>query len=114
MTTPYKEGKLGLLTLPCLYILEVALYCRSKCVLIRGSDIHSYETRGRESYRAEQHRTVASERLPSQAGVKFLNQLPEGLIQSDNLNQFKALLKRLLVSNAFYSVEEFMAGCWEN
>ncbi|KAG8331430.1 hypothetical protein J6590_042199 [Homalodisca vitripennis] len=75
---------------------------------------YSYEARGKESYRAEQHRIVAFERLPSKAGVKFLNRLPEGLIQSDNLNQFKALLKRLLVSNAFYSVEEFMAGCWEN
>ncbi|KAG8309038.1 hypothetical protein J6590_095524 [Homalodisca vitripennis] len=74
------------LTLPGLYLLEVALYFRSKCVLIRGSDIHSYETTGKESYRAEQHMTVAFERLPSQSGFRFLNRLPDGLIQSDTLN----------------------------
>ncbi|KAG8311460.1 hypothetical protein J6590_043376 [Homalodisca vitripennis] len=32
-----------------LYYIGLALYCRSKCVLIRGIDLHSYETRGRES-----------------------------------------------------------------
>ncbi len=41
---------LKLLTLPCLYILETCLLFKSKCDPIRGSDLHSYETRGRENY----------------------------------------------------------------
>lgn len=43
----------------------------------RGSEIHSYETRGR--YRTGRHRTVAFERLPSQTGAHFVNRLPNSL-----------------------------------
>ncbi|KAG8280421.1 hypothetical protein J6590_082560 [Homalodisca vitripennis] len=83
-------------TTSCYVILSVRL---------TDIDIHFYEIRGRESYRAQQHRSVAFQRLASQAGVKFLNRLPGGFIQLDSLNLFKALLKHLLVSNTFYSVE---------
>ncbi|KAG8298363.1 hypothetical protein J6590_016259 [Homalodisca vitripennis] len=59
-------GELGLLTLPSLYILDVVLYCRFKCVSLRGSDVHQYGTRGRDNFRMAQHRTTVFDRLPSQ------------------------------------------------
>ncbi|KAG8280001.1 hypothetical protein J6590_091878 [Homalodisca vitripennis] len=49
--------KLQLLILPCLYILEAVLFCKSKCALTRDRDIHKYETRGRDNYRSGRHRT---------------------------------------------------------
>ena len=106
--------KLGLLTLPCLYILEVVLFCKSKCTLVQGVDIHNYETRGRNNYRLQQHRTRAFANLPKQVGVRLINQLPEVLKNMQNFNQFKSRLKHLLVSEVFYSVDEFLTCRWEN
>uniref|UniRef100_A0A1B6LVS9 Reverse transcriptase domain-containing protein n=1 Tax=Graphocephala atropunctata TaxID=36148 RepID=A0A1B6LVS9_9HEMI len=82
--------ELGLLTLPCLYILEVTLYCRFKCELLQGRDVHQYGTRGRDSFRIEQHRTTAFEHLPSQVGVRLINRLPEGIKQLNDPNKIKA------------------------
>ncbi|KAG8327864.1 hypothetical protein J6590_009667 [Homalodisca vitripennis] len=38
--------ELGLVTLPSLHILEVILYCFSKCSFVRDMEVHNYETRG--------------------------------------------------------------------
>ena len=104
---------LNLLTLPCLYILESCLFFKSKGEPIRGTDVHSYETRDRESYRTGRHRTVAYERLPSQAGVRFVNKLPNSIKSAPMPQAFKTRLKRILMENAFYSIGEFMAHNWE-
>ncbi|KAG8246578.1 hypothetical protein J6590_081587 [Homalodisca vitripennis] len=72
----------GFLTLPCLYILDVALYCRFRCELVRGRDVHRYDTRGGDSYRMQHHRTLASEQLPSQAGrttTLYIKAIPRDL-----------------------------------
>ncbi|KAG8261707.1 hypothetical protein J6590_067310 [Homalodisca vitripennis] len=105
--------ELGLLTLPCLYILDVVLYCRLKCELIQGSDVYQYETRGRDNFRIVQHRTSAFEHLPSQVGVKLINKLPEGIKHLSDSKLFKSRLRHLLVSKALYSLEEFMLSCWD-
>ncbi|KAG8290669.1 hypothetical protein J6590_078133 [Homalodisca vitripennis] len=101
---------LGLLTLPCLYILEVALYCRYKCDLTHGSDVYGYNTRGRDNLRFQSHRTMAYEQLPSQVGIKVINRLPECIKELATKKRFKARLRDLLVSNKFYSVNEFMTN----
>ncbi|KAG8328531.1 hypothetical protein J6590_001205 [Homalodisca vitripennis] len=88
--------ELGLLTLPSLYILDVVL------------DVHQYETRGRGNFRIVQHRMAAFEHLPPQVGVKLINKLPEAINHLSDSKRFKSRLKHLLVSNAFYSVEEFI------
>lgn len=104
---------LQLLTLPCLYILETASFCMYKSTLTRGRDIHAYETRGRDNYRTGKHRTVVYEHLPSQAGVHFLNRLPNSIKNAPTPKVFKTRLKRFLASEAFYNAGEFFAFNWE-
>ncbi|KAG8304842.1 hypothetical protein J6590_084813 [Homalodisca vitripennis] len=72
-----------------------------------------YETRGRDNYRTGRHRTVVYEHLPSQAGVHFINRLPNSMKNAETPKASKARLKRFLVSKAFYSVDEFLAFNWE-
>ncbi|KAG8260836.1 hypothetical protein J6590_087640 [Homalodisca vitripennis] len=105
--------RLQLLTLPSLYISETTLYCMSKCALTTGRDIHSYGTRGRDNYRTGRHRMVVYERLPLQAGVHFINRLPNDLRKASTLKALKTRLKRCLASNAFYNVKEFLECDWE-
>ena len=89
------------------------MYCILQGTLVQGRDVHGYHTRGRDNYRTASHRTVAHERLPSQAGVAFVNHLPNSLKQESKNHTFKTKLKRLLLSQTFYSVEEFSAHRWE-
>jgi hypothetical protein len=104
--------ELGLLTLPCLYILEVILYCKFKCNLVQGSSIHQYETRGRDSFRTEQHRLVVTHHLPQQVGVRLLNRLPDELKHIHSFIPLKNALKQLLISKSFYSIDEFLECRW--
>ena len=97
-----------MLTLPCVYMLETALYCRFKTELVQGRDVHQYETRSRDNFRRVQHRTVAFDRLPAQVGVGLLNKLPEDVKSAMNLNVFKTRLRRLLVSKVFIQ----LASSW--
>lgn len=106
--------ELRLLTLPCLYILETTLLCMTKCHLMRGSDIHTYETRGRDNYRRGQHRTAIYERLPSQAGATFINSLPDAMKNVPVPQALKVRLKSFLTQKAFYSVGEFLQYNWES
>ena len=99
----------GFLTLPCIYIYEMLVYCVSKMKLTQGSDIHGINTRHRNVFRQNSHRLEVSSRLPAQAGVRMLNQLPDDVRRYvDFPKLFKTHLKRFLVQNAFYSVDEFM------
>lgn len=100
--------ELGLLTLPCLYMYEIIVYCKSKCDLVQGRDIHQYETRGRDSYRVQQHRLTMTHHLPEQIGVRLINSLPDEIKQLNSLSIFKNRLKHLLVSNSYYSIQEFL------
>ncbi|KAG8261471.1 hypothetical protein J6590_071448 [Homalodisca vitripennis] len=95
-------------------IFWMVLYCRFRCELVRGRDVHMYDTRGGDSYRMQHHRTLASEQLPSQAGVRLINNLPESIKNVNNPNLFKARLKDLLVSEVFYCVDEFMLRRWDH
>lgn len=105
--------ELGLLTLPCLYIYEVIVYCKSQCDLVQGRQVHQYDTRGRDIYREQQHRLEITHHLPKQTGIRLINKLPNNIKQINNMNIFKNSLKRLLVKNSFYSVTEFFERGWE-
>ncbi|KAG8269442.1 hypothetical protein J6590_107361, partial [Homalodisca vitripennis] len=70
-----------------------------------GRDIHEYETRSRDNYRSGMHRTVVYEHLPSQAGVHFINRLPNKIKNASTPKVLKTRIKLCLASNAFYSVD---------
>ncbi|KAG8325026.1 Mediator of RNA polymerase II transcription subunit 25 [Homalodisca vitripennis] len=72
--------ELGLLTLPCLYILDVALFCRFKCEFVRGRDVYQYGTRGRDNLRLHPHRTATFKRLPSEASQE-LHTIWQGMLE---------------------------------
>ncbi|KAG8334616.1 hypothetical protein J6590_086439 [Homalodisca vitripennis] len=57
-------------------------------------------------YRPGRHRTVVYERLSSQAGVQFLNRLPNSIKDAPTPNAFKTRIKRFLVNQAFYNAAE--------
>ena len=100
---------LNILPFPCVYIFETILFCRYKCDLIRGRDVHEHNTRGRDNPRIAQHRLTMYENLPSQAGVRLMQYLPGNVTSGSSASSFKSRLRLHLLSNAFYSVEEFMA-----
>ena len=102
----FKE--LNILTLPSMYIYQTILFCLDKCPLIKGCDIHKYNTRTNNLIRNNQHRLEIYNKLPSQAGVKLYNNLPESIKNSKSFKQLKFDLKEYLVSKVYYSVEEFM------
>ncbi|KAG8332531.1 hypothetical protein J6590_020036 [Homalodisca vitripennis] len=54
----------GIADFACLYIIEVSVYCKFRCALIPGSDVHQYETRDRDNFRPHQHRLTLSQHLP--------------------------------------------------
>lgn len=105
--------ELGLLTLPCLYILEVVVYCKTKCDLLQGRDVHQYQTRGRDHFRVQQHRLAVTHNLPHIVGVGLINKLPNEVKLLNNETIFKNRLKRHLVTHSFYTISEFLESNWE-
>ncbi|KAG8290499.1 hypothetical protein J6590_080329 [Homalodisca vitripennis] len=61
----------------------------------------------KNNYRTGAHRTVLFERLPSQAGVLFLDRLPNSLKNAPMSKAIKARLKSTLVANSFYNPDEW-------
>lgn len=52
-------------------------------------------------------------RLPSQAGVQFVNRQPNSIESATTPKMFK-ILNATLVTEQFYSADEFMEHDWEN
>ena len=99
---------LQILTLPCLYILEVILYARFSCPIITGADVHEHHTRGRSELRSGQQRLNVAQALPHNAGARFFNKLPGDMKNINDKNKFKIVLRAHLLNKAFYSIEEFL------
>lgn len=106
--------ELGILTLPCLYVYEVVVFCRTKCTLVQGRQVHQYDTRGRDNIRGQNFRLNVSGKLPHHLGVKFINKLPDRVKNTENLNLFRTRLKQLLITEELYTLDEFWRSRWDN
>lgn len=103
----YRELKI--LTLPSLYILENLLHLkRSGHLFSAHGDIHTYKTRNNSNLIPAYWRVKKCQNGPGYWAIKFFNVLPTE-IRVLQFNGFKQEVKRILITNAFYSIEEYLS-----
>lgn len=100
--------RLGLLTVPCLYVLECLLYVRqNEGQYWAHEDIHDYNTRSRSNLVPTYWRLRRCQNGPGYWAIKFFNVLPEN-VKALPAKSFKHRVKRFLINSAFYSFEEYL------
>lgn len=105
---------LGILTLPCLYILTCLKHIKKNLNRYSShSDIHSYNTRHREDLTFDYKRTGRARDGCNYYAVKFFNVLPPG-VKDLSEKCFNEKVKYLLKLNAFYSIEEYLLYDFKN
>ena len=111
MRTSCKEHfiALKLLTVPSIYIKKTIEHVKKiESDLPHTGDVHSYDTRHRNTLAHIQHRTAAFEKSVKFQGTKLIRKLPNNILSLNELKAFKKSLNEYLVTNSFYSVEEFL------
>jgi len=104
----FKEIKF--FTVFSLYVFQVIKYAKANSsVLKKHNDVHSHNTRNKDKFTIESHRTELFAKLPEQIGKKLLNSLPELIRKEHNINVFSNKLKALLINHPLYSVQEFFS-----
>ena len=103
--------RLGILTLPSLYILENfsenLLYVKNNIHLFSAhEDIHPYPTRNRGNLVPAYWRLGRCQNCPGYWAIKYFNVLPSE-IRELPVNQFKDKIKQILVTMVIYSNEEY-------
>lgn len=99
--------KYKLLTVPALYILELLKFVKMNRTFFRSSEPdHHYYTRGKNQYQYPIHRLTAFEKGPYYMGLRFFNQIPDGL-KNEKLSIFTKQLSIVLAESCIYKVEDF-------
>lgn len=102
-------GDLGILTLPCLYVLENLLFVkRNRGTFGMHGDLHDYETRSSNDLVPSYRRLKRCQDGPGFWSVKFFNVLPQD-IRNLPYKKFKDRIKHLLLQNTFYSIQEYLS-----
>jgi hypothetical protein len=104
---------LGILPLPCIYINEMVCwikYYRGK--LEFNSDEHDYNTRHKTDLHPLICRTNLTKNNGLHMGIILYNKLPEQVQKVEPKYRFKNEVKKYLLQNVFYSVNEYVRnGC---
>lgn len=100
--------KLNILTVPCAYILQCLLYIKEHAGnYTTFENIHSYSTRNKNNLNTEFLRLTKTRNGTSYYAIKFFNVLPNA-VQELEIRRFKTVMKSFLLTNAFYTFNEFM------
>lgn len=109
--TPAKQLfiKLKILTLPCLYILEIAKYVRRNLSLFpTNKDVRPNTCPRREDkLYCPGCRLTKSNKLIHIIGPKIYNVIPENIKNETNEATFTKKLKNMLLNSACYTINEF-------
>lgn len=98
--------KLNLLTLPCMYILELCMLVKKNMYLFERKRVVFY-TRYPNSLVVPPQRTACFAKNSYCMSVKVFNVLPEN-VKTLPETKFKTTLYSLLLENCFYTVEDFL------
>jgi hypothetical protein len=101
---------LGILPFPCVYISEMVRwikYYRGKPEF--NSDVHDYNTRHKTDLHPLTCRTNLTKTNGLNMGIILFNKLPEQLKKAETKHRFKNNVKKYLLQNVFYSVNEYLS-----
>ena len=99
----------GVLTLPCLYLFECAIFVKKNIHLFnKNSDTHSYNTRNHNQLSVFQHSKALFEGCPKYRLVHIYNKLPEQIRNIASISKFKKCLFNYLLDMNLYSIKSFV------
>ena len=102
---------LKILPLPCLYISGVVCCIKLNMEKMKSNgEIHNHCTRQKLNLHIQRCRTTLLKNSTTNMGIKLYNKLPNTLKRIDKIQEFKKRLKYFLLSNVFYSVDEYMSS----
>lgn len=103
---------LGLLTLPCIYILNCIMYTHNNLQLHKQNfDFHNYDTRDKEKIRTKYLRISKCRNVNNYYGPLFYNKVPNEIQNSTDI-ELKKYVIQFLTENAFYTYNEFLEKSW--
>lgn len=98
----------NILTLTSIYIYKLLTYTHKNINHFKqNKQVHSYPTRIRNDIHLPKMHTYKYKKSPTFAGGQLHNLCPEYIKRETSVTKFKYLLKKFLIQNSFYSLEEF-------
>lgn len=105
LRTLYKEK--GFLTLAGIYILEICLFVRNNShFFTKVSNVHTVNVRNKDRLVLPVIRSMIFDHSTYVTAIRIYNRLPINIKQLKG-NQFKIFLKKWLIDNVFYNLNEF-------
>ncbi|KAJ8978948.1 hypothetical protein NQ317_018423 [Molorchus minor] len=95
------------MTLPGIFIHQCIMYAKENERLGRNASFHMYNTRNKNDLNIPYHRLKRTQQPVNYDSIVLYNKLPYHLKESTT-NQLNIALKKILINNTFYSVQEFL------
>lgn len=100
--------RLNIMTVPCLFIFQCLIYVKNNISnFSQNSDVHNYNTRKCDHLRTDYCAYSKTLNSFNSISVKLHNKLPSKIKNLD-MKCYKQHLRKYLIQNCFYSVNEFL------
>jgi Reverse transcriptase (RNA-dependent DNA polymerase) len=107
-------SKFNILTLTCLYIYTAIVFIiDNKHLTSMVNEVHDHQTRNKNNLKQDKRFSKFNRMDPIVIGTSFFNKAST-IFNCNSINpkpshNFKSKLKQFLITNAFYSIDEFMS-----
>lgn len=111
--TPCKQIfiDLGILTVPCLYIYLITLNIKkNEHILLKNNSLHNYDTRNSDNIHQPFSRLSVGQNSHMYQGIICFNKFKNLFGHFISFNCFRNALHKYLISNAFYSVDDYLCS----